>query len=287
VLVVMAVLLAALGVCRWIAAGNDGAQETGRAEGGQADATTPTLAPTTHAKKMRVEVVESKPHDATVFTQGLEIVGDRVYESGGLVGESVLQTRSWPDLQLLSAVKLDPAEFAEGIAVVPGGELVQLTWKDRVAYVRDIENLAVLRNVEYPEEGWGACFDDSSRQLVTSDGSDVLSFRDPQTLEVLDRRSVTLDGAPLRSLNELECTDAGIYANVWQTDTIVRIEPETGFVDRDIDASGLLSDSEKASADVLNGIAEIDDERFLVTGKKWPRAFVVRFTETQGTEGEG
>ena len=237
----------------------------------------PSSAMGTADEKLRVKVLDTKPHDPTVFTQGLEISGDRLYESGGLVGKSVIRVSSFPEMNLMTSVTLDPAEFAEGITVMPNGDLIQLTWKDRVAYRRGRDDLAVTDRFDYAEEGWGVCFDGDKSALVTSDGSDRLSFRDPQTLRIIDSLQVTLGGRPLRSINELECTEDGIFANVWQTDTIVRIDPNSGVVEAEIDASGLLSEAEAAAADVLNGIAAIDDDQFLITGKNWPRAYVVRF----------
>ncbi len=141
----------------------------------------PSSAMGTAEEKLRVKVLDTKPHDPTVFTQGLEISGDRLYESGGLVGKSVIRVSSFPEMNLMTSVTLDPAEFAEGITVMPNGDLIQLTWKDRVAYRRGRDDLAVTDRFDYAEEGWGVCFDGDKSALVTSDGSDRLSFRDPQT----------------------------------------------------------------------------------------------------------
>jgi glutaminyl-peptide cyclotransferase len=133
----------------------------------------------------------------------------------------------------------------------------------------------------YDGEGWGLCND--GRRLVMSDGSASLSFRDPQSFIRLGSVNVTHDGQPVRNLNELECVHGAVYANIWMTETIARIDPSSGAVTGWIDASGLLTGDERARADVLNGIAYVPErDSFLITGKLWPRLFEVRF-ETQAS----
>ena len=166
-----------------------------------------------------------------------------------------------------------------------GDRVWQLTWREGVARVYARNGLRLLRTVPYDGEGWGICFD--GRRLVTSDGSSRLAFRDPVSFRVLRRVRVTLDGparvraglaaGAVERLNELECVGGSVYANVWQTDLIVRIDPGSGRVSAVIDASGLLPPAAAAAADVLNGIA-YDPARklFLLTGKLWPRLYEVR-----------
>lgn len=223
-----------------------------------------------------VEVVTRHPHDDSAFTQGLLWHEGELYESTGLVGRSSI--RRW-DLSSgrIAQRKEVPDVFAEGLARV-GDELFQLTWQDEVLLVYDRETLELKRELAYEGEGWGLCFDGES--LVMSDGSDDLTFRDPETFEVERRLRVRKIGRPVRMLNELECVDGAIWANVWQRDEIVKIDPRSGQVTATVDASGLLSFLERRGADVLNGIAWIPErERFVLTGKLWPAAFEVELVE--------
>ncbi len=223
-----------------------------------------------------VEVVTRHPHDDSAFTQGLLWHEGELYESTGLVGRSSI--RRW-DLSSgrIAQRKEVPDVFAEGLALV-GDELFQLTWQDEVLLVYDRESFELKREVAYEGEGWGLCFDGES--LVMSDGSDELTFRDPETFEVERRLRVRKVGRPVRMLNELECVDGAIWANVWQRDDILKIDPRSGHVTATVDASGLLSFVERRGADVLNGIAWIPErEHFVLTGKLWPAAFEVELVE--------
>ena len=153
-----------------------------------------------------------------------------------------------------------------------------LTWRAQRAFVYDRDSFELLDTYRYRGEGWGLCHD--GRRLIMSDGTDRLTFRDPVTFAPLGEQRVRLDGRPLRELNELECVAGGVYANVWQTDVIVRIDPATGRVTDTIDAAGLLQGPDRLGAEVLNGIAH--DPRagtFYITGKWWPKMFEVRFVD--------
>ena len=156
--------------------------------------------------------------------------------------------------------------------------LIQLTWEAGEAFVYDLD-FEQTGTFNYAGEGWGLCYDGES--LYMSDGSATIDRRDPETFEVLEEVKVRLRGAPVVLLNELECVGDSLYANVWQTDDIVRIDKASGQVTARIDASGLLSAEERASLEaggVLNGIAyDTEEETFFVTGKLWPRVFEVRF----------
>ncbi|CAM2795634.1 glutaminyl-peptide cyclotransferase [Saccharomonospora xinjiangensis] len=223
-----------------------------------------------------VEVVEVLPHDPEAFTQGFEVVGDTLYEGTGLVGESTVRKGPIGGKPTVTTELPDPL-FGEGITVV-GSRVWQLTWQDGVAVERDSDTLAERRRVRYDGEGWGLCHQERADRLVMSDGTDVLTFRDPGDFSVLGTVAVTEGGRPVSDLNELECVGDTVYANVWHSDRILRIEPATGIVTASIDASGLLTPEEAAGADVLNGIAALPGtDRFLVTGKLWPKMFVVRF----------
>ena len=233
---------------------------------------------------LRVEVVRSLPHDPGAFTQGLELSNGRLLESTGLYGRSSLRELDPRTGRVLRSRPLAPGLFGEGLTVV-GGRVLQLTWRERRALVWERRTLRRTGTLRYPGEGWGACFD--GRSVVVSDGSSRLSFRDPRTFRLLRRVRVVVGGSeraraglprgPVARLNELECVGRSVYANVWQTDAIVRIDAATGVVTAVVDASGLLSPAEAEGTDVLNGIAH-DPGRglFLVTGKLWPRLFEVR-----------
>ena len=237
------------------------------------------------ATELGVEVVATHPHDPEAFTQGLEIDDGELLEGTGRTGRSWVAARpvGIVDGNLVLAatertrVPLDDDLFGEGITVVDD-ELWQLTWKDGTAVARDRDTLLERRRVDYDGEGWGLC--SQPERLVMSDGSADLIFRDLGTFAELGRVTVHRDGRAVTKLNELECTEDGrVYANVWQTDEIVRIDPSSGRIEARIDAAplrGLLPDG--TDVDVLNGIAQIPGtDRFLVTGKYWPTLFEVRF----------
>jgi glutaminyl-peptide cyclotransferase len=175
---------------------------------------------------------------------------------------------------VLASQDLPAEQFAEGLTLTDE-DLWQITWQEGVAHRRDPVTLDVVETVEYEGEGWGICFD--GHRLVMSDGSSTLTFRDPDTFAETGSVDVTLDGEPVYQINELECVDGQVWANLWQTDQIVRIDPASGAVGAVVDASGLLSADESAGADVLNGIAAAEDGTFYVTGKHWPKLFLVRF----------
>jgi glutamine cyclotransferase len=226
---------------------------------------------------LAVEVLETYPHDPAAFTQGLELHDGVLYEGTGRYGESQMRRVETETGEVISQVSLADSVFGEGITIVDD-EIWQLTWKAGFAIRRDRETLTEREHVLYDGEGWGLCYDQGGDRLVMSDGSAQLTFRDPETFDPTGTVDVTMDGAPLPRINELECVDGQVWANVWQTDQIVRIDPATGEVVAVVDASGLLTEEEAATADVLNGIAAVpDSDTFLITGKLWPTAFLVRF----------
>lgn len=224
---------------------------------------------------LEVRVLREYPHSTEAFTQGLLMDDGNLFESTGLHGRSSLRRVNLETGQVLQRQMLGSDVFGEGLALV-GDELVMLTWHAGRAIRFDRASFEPLGEFEYEGEGWGLCFD--GEQLVMSDGSDTLFFRDPETFEVLRQVEVTKLGRPQRYLNELECVDGRVYANVWQRNEILRIDPERGEVTAVIRAEGLLTDAERLRADVLNGIAHIEGtDRFLITGKEWPRVFEVEF----------
>lgn len=215
------------------------------------------------------------PHDRSLFTEGLEIADNTLYESTGRYGQSALRATSPDTGRLGGQVRLAPALFGEGITVVHD-RIWQLTYQEGVALQYDRANLHQVATAHYSGEGWGLCYDGT--RLVMSNGSSRLTFRDPTTFAATGGVDVTAGGEGVDNLNELECVGGQVYANVWQTQQIVRIDPATGKVTAVIDAAGLLAPSERAGTDVLNGIAAIPGtDQFLLTGKYWPHLYRVRF----------
>nr|WP_233158349.1 glutaminyl-peptide cyclotransferase [Actinokineospora bangkokensis] len=236
----------------------------------------PTSTPS--STRLRAEVVERLPHDPSAFTQGFEVADGVLYEGTGLEGKSQVRALDPATGQVRSSADLPANFFGEGITVV-GDDLWQITWKNGVAIKRDRATLREQGRVTYEGEGWGICHDNG--RLVMSDGTNTLTFRDPRKFTIRSRVSVLdADGRPVDKLNELECVDGQVWANIWQTDRIVRINPVNGRVTGVVELTGLLTDAERQGADVLNGIAAVPGtDEFLVTGKLWPAMFRVRFTE--------
>ena len=226
--------------------------------------------------RLGVQVREVRPHDSGAFTQGLLWSEGRLYESTGEYGESSLRRVEPVSGEVEKQVSLPADMFGEGLALVDD-RLIQLTWQRGVALVYDLETFEEIDRYSYQGEGWGLC--DDGYRLFMSNGTAMLSLRNRNSFEEVDQLHVTLEGRPLGALNELECAEGWVYANVYQTDAIVRIDPQTGEVRAVINARDLLSPEEKAAAEVLNGIAyRSDTNSFLLTGKYWPSMFEVEFT---------
>jgi glutaminyl-peptide cyclotransferase len=227
------------------------------------------------AQQLHVQVLAVLPHDPSMYTEGLEIHDGVLYEGSGLAGQSRLHATALASGAMLREATLPADLFGEGLTVTDD-RLWQLTWTSGIAIERDPATLAQRRRVAYQGQGWGLCHD--GHRLVMSDGSDRLTFRDPESFAPSGQLEVRLDGEPVRQLNELECADGVIWANVFQTDRIMRINPSTGAVTAVVDASGLLSTQPQSPGDVLNGIASIPGtDEFLITGKHWSSLFRVRF----------
>ena len=219
-------------------------------------------------------LVRSYPHDAAAFTQGLQYVDGFLYEGTGNHGESSIRKVRLETGEVLQKRDLPRQYFGEGI-VVRKDELVQLTYKTEIGFVYDRQTFAPKRTFKYQGEGWGLT--DNGQHLIMSDGSDRLRLLDPATLKELRRIAVTAGGTPVNNLNELEWVKGEVFANIWQTDYIARIDPATGRVTGWIDLRGLLSPRERAKTDVLNGIAyDAAGDRLFVTGKWWPRVFEIK-----------
>ncbi len=221
------------------------------------------------------QIVSSMAHDHGWFTQGLAFWEGRLFEGTGMYGESLVHELDPHTGGELRKVPDDALLFGEGVTVFHD-ELYQLTWQEHECVVYDAATLHEKRVLAYDGEGWGVTNDGES--LITSDGSSTLSYRDPETFRVEKLLPVTYEGEPLLELNELEMVRGEIWANVWQTDFIVRISPKNGHVVGRLDLSGLQSFGEKSRDpdDVLNGIA-FDERsgRILVTGKRWKRVFEI------------
>jgi len=233
------------------------------------------------------EVVSVRPHDPTAYTQGLLLHEGFLYESAGLYAESTLRQVDPESGEVLRQIDIPDEYFAEGLERV-GDHLIQLSWKENAAFVYDIETFELLETYEYEGEGWGLCADD--RFLFMSDGSSFITLRDPETFELLFDGVVTIQGQPVTRINEMECVGNYIYANVYMTDYILQINKYNGVVEGLIDASGLLTDEERAElaeGEVLNGIAYLpESDTFLITGKHWPKMFEVRFVEAEQPSGQ-
>jgi glutaminyl-peptide cyclotransferase len=234
----------------------------------------PALGADAAVGQLRPVVLAEVPHDTDAFTEGLEIDGGALYESTGLPGRSQLRELDPATGAVRRAAALPGPLFGEGITVV-GPRIWQLTWQDGVAIEWDAATFTPLRRVPIDGEGWGLCRDGD--RLVRSDGTDRLRFHDPATFAETGSVAVTMDGDPLTEINELECVDGQVWANVWKTDRIVRIDPASGRVTAVVDASALHDRVGRAATDVLNGIAAAGPGEFLLTGKYWPTTFRVRF----------
>ncbi len=234
-----------------------------------------TAANAAPAERLKVKVLASYPHDGAAFTQGLQFEGDFFYESTGLEGQSSVRKVEVKTGAVLKKAPLDDRLFGEGLVHLDN-RLIQLTWLDGIAIVWDAETLTELQRWKYQGEGWGLTFD--GNQLIQSDGSSWLTFRDPNDFSVQGKLRVKQAGLPIDQLNELEFAEGKLYANLWGRDEIVRIDPATGEVDAVIEARNLLGPKEKLGADVLNGIAwDAKTKTFWITGKRWPRMFQVVF----------
>ncbi|RUA15981.1 MAG: glutaminyl-peptide cyclotransferase [Clostridia bacterium] len=216
------------------------------------------------------------PHDQGAFTEGLEYVDGNFYESTGLRGRSSLRKVDLATGEVLQMRPIADQYFGEGVTRF-GDKLYQLTWQSHLGFVYDRASFEPLATFRYPTEGWGLT--QNGRALIMSDGTPHLYFLDPRTLTLLRQVTVRDEAGPVWRLNELEYIDGEVYANVWQTDRIARIDPETGRVLAWIDLTGLLPEADRPGADVLNGIAwDVAGGRLFVTGKLWPKLFQIELT---------
>lgn len=235
----------------------------------------PITASDGQARQVAYAVVNSYPHDPTSFTQGLLWHDGEFYESTGQYGQSKLRSLEFPSGKVVKEISLSPEVFGEGLALV-ASRLIQLTWKSHRGFVYDLSNFRLMQEFSYETEGWGLTYD--GKNLILSDGSSDLFYLDPETFKLVRKLAVRMNGQPIRELNELEFIDGEIWANVWQTDLILRIDPSTGVVTSFLDLNGILAPSDTTGTEnVLNGIAyDAEHKRIFVTGKLWPRLFEIK-----------
>lgn len=228
-------------------------------------------------KEYKVQVVKEYPHDTNSYTQGLFFHNGQMYESTGQYGQSTFRVVDMETGKPLQKLDFNRKYFAEG-SVVLGDNLYILTWQSKVAFIYDANTLEYKASYTYPREGWGITTD--GKQLIASDGSSRLYFLS-EDYKLLNSVEVTMNGRPIRFLNELEYIDGKVWANVYTTDLIVIIDPASGEVEATIDCTGLLpKELRETKTDVLNGIAyNPDDGKIYLTGKYWKRLYEVKLVE--------
>lgn len=229
-------------------------------------------------KTLSPEIINVYPHDSDAFTQGLLHYDGKLYESTGLNGSSSLREVEVETGEVLRLFPLDDRYFAEGLERI-NDKLIQITWRSGVAFLYDLKTFQREKVYNYDGQGWGICYD--GEHLYMSDGSAKLFKRDAESFELLDSITVKQDGTAIKELNELECVGDFVYANVWHTDRILKINKSNGTVVAEVDASNLLTQEQRNSLSreaVLNGIAyDAEKETFFITGKLWPNIFEVKF----------
>ncbi|MFN0072642.1 MAG: glutaminyl-peptide cyclotransferase [Chloroflexota bacterium] len=227
-----------------------------------------------------VQVLERYPHDPRAFTQGLTIADGQLYEGTGWFGESNLRRVDLLTGSVLQQVDLPRDVFGEGIAVV-GNRIMQITWRSHLGYVYDRDSFALLGTFGYPTEGWGLTYDGT--RMILSDGSDTLRFIDPDSFAPVGDVQVRAGGQPVKMINELEYIDGLLFANIWQTDRIALIDPNSGEVCAWLDLSGLDAGGTSSRDDVLNGIAfDSSSRRLFVTGKRWSALYEIAHPLAEG-----
>ncbi len=265
-----AVLLGAVGFLTTAGAFGACGADTPNADGALADSTATSRTP-----RYTADVVAEHPHDTNAFTQGLLWHDGRMFESTGQEGQSNIREVELNTGRVIRQKDLAEPHFGEGI-VIMGEKLYQLTWKSNTAFVYDWKTFAPTGEFKYEGEGWGLTTDGTS--IIMSNGSSVLAWRDPATFAVQKSLEVTDNGTPVKSLNELEWVKGEIWANVWQSEQIARIDPATGKVTGWIDLTGILKPLDRSGReDVMNGIAyDAEGDRYFVTGKNWSKLFEIR-----------
>jgi glutamine cyclotransferase len=237
----------------------------------------PVAPPKVQTPVYSYQIVQTYPHDPAAFTQGLLYLDGHLYESTGHVGQSTLRRVDLANGRVLKSVKIPLPHFGEGI-VNWGSQILSITWQSGLGFRWDRESFRKLGEFRYPGEGWGLT--QNGRDIIMSDGTPELRFLDPATFAERKRITVTFNGRPVANLNELEWVKGQIFANVWQTEFIARIDPASGNVVGLIDLRGLQAKAGRSGIDdVLNGIAyDAKGDRLFVTGKRWPSLYEIKLT---------
>ncbi|MQY79357.1 MAG: glutaminyl-peptide cyclotransferase [Bacteroidetes bacterium] len=247
------------------------------------------LEPSTNSNVIPVytyKVVNTYPHDRSAFTEGLVFEDGVLYEGTGLHGHSTLRRVKLETGEILQICELPPQYFGEGVTIY-GNKIIQLTWQSHIGFVYNKYSFKLLKKFNYPNEGWGITHD--GKHLIMSDGTSTLHFLDPETFEEINQIEVSANNTPVTGINELEYIQGEIYANIWQTERIARIDPLTGQVVGWIDLKGILSPEDHSeTVDVLNGIAyDAKNDRLFVTGKFWPKLFEIELIGQGTAESKG
>jgi glutaminyl-peptide cyclotransferase len=230
-----------------------------------------------HPPEYTFKIVRTFPHDPSAFTQGLTYRDGFLYEGTGLKGRSSLRKVRLETGEVVQEIDLAPEFFGEGIALLKN-EVVQLTWESHTGFVYNLNDFHLLHHFTYPGEGWGLATNGKGNEIFMSDGTAQIRVLDSATLAEKRRFTVRDGKNPIDQLNELEFVEGDVFANIWQTDRIARISPQTGEVVGWIDLAGLLSPVYRLGPEaVLNGIAyDSAQKRLFVTGKLWPSIFEIR-----------
>src|ERR1035437_252663 len=231
------------------------------------------------------QIVHTYPHDRMAYTQGLLYLDGVLYEGTGMYEESSIRKVKLETGEVLQKRDIPGQYFGEGI-IVWKDHLLELTWKSERGFIYDLATFTPRGEFPYPGEGWGLTTD--GKRIIMSDGTAELRFWDPETLRETGRITVTENGRPLDQLNELEWVKGEIYANVYQTERIMRIDPKNGKVTGWIDCRGLLPPADRNDqTDVLNGIAyDAKQDRLFVTGKRWPKLFEIKLIKRTAQRSE-
>jgi glutamine cyclotransferase len=229
----------------------------------------------------RYEVKAVYPHDDQAYTEGLFYLHGMLFESTGIEGRSTIRRVRLKDGAVMQSVSIAPNLFGEGI-VNWGDEIISLTWRNQLGFRWNLKTLARKSTFHYPGEGWALT--QNGKNLIMSDGTPTLRVLDPVTFREVRRIKVTAEGQPVFNLNELEWVKGEILANIWQTNQIARIDPQSGKVKAWVDLTGIPETARPADADaVLNGIAyDSEHDRLFVTGKDWPHLYEIRLTPPTG-----